>query len=142
MTDPKAMAAATLYPMLDTFHAVDGQILRAVWRLYANGCLQNVTLDFGQLSLLVEADADLDIVNLRVEETAALEKTGRTDASESRTWKRFVGEPFGWGWVAVNQQGYFDSVLLSFSGISPQLMLIVEASSLKEKTVEALEPNS
>jgi len=55
----------------------------------------------------------------------------RVDVSHLPPWKDFVGVPFGWGWVTVNQQGYCDGMLLSLGGIFPQVVLSVIASSIK-----------
>ena len=53
---------------------------------------------------------------------------GGIDLSES--WRDLIGAEFWWGWIAVNQQGYSDGVLLSFNGIDPQVLLNVIASSI------------
>jgi hypothetical protein len=49
-----------------------------------------------------------------------------------KPWRGFIGEPFGWGWITINQQDALDGILISFAGITPQLMLNVMASSIEE----------
>jgi len=56
-------------------------------------------------------------------------------ALASAPWKKFLGKELGWTWVAVNQQGYCDSVMLSFDGIVPTILLNVVASSIKVCTI-------
>lgn len=46
-------------------------------------------------------------------------------------WKKFLGKELGWTWVAINQQGYCDSIMVSFSGIVPTVLLHVIASSIE-----------
>jgi hypothetical protein len=53
----------------------------------------------------------------------------------SPTWSGLIGKPMGWGWLVVNQQGYLDSVLLSFGGVVPEVAIIVVASALKLRRV-------
>jgi hypothetical protein len=90
-------------------------------------------LGFGEMSFTVKAREDDDTVEFWTEETAAV--IAGIDASKSQPWCGLIGKPFGWGWVAINQQGYCDGILLSFGGIDPQVMLNVIASSTKEITL-------
>jgi hypothetical protein len=46
-------------------------------------------------------------------------------------WKKLLGKEIGWTWVAINQQGYCDSIMLSFDGIIPTVLLHVIASSIE-----------
>ncbi|MGB9468286.1 MAG: DUF6334 family protein, partial [Candidatus Acidiferrum sp.] len=57
------------------------------------------------------------------------------DASESEPWGSFIGKPFGWGWIIINQQGYCDGILLRVSGITQVMFLNVVASSIDESKV-------
>jgi len=124
-------AARALNEVLGSFHRLDGQTLRAVWRIDDHGNYARVILDFDKTSFVVEACPDDDTVEFWTEETIVAAED-RTDASKATTWTGVIGKPFGWGWITINQQGYCDGILLSFGGISPQVMLQVVASSLKE----------
>jgi hypothetical protein len=42
-----------------------------------------------------------------------------------------IGREFGWGRVAIKQQGYLDTVLLSFTEVMPRVCVTAIASSLK-----------
>jgi hypothetical protein len=56
--------------------------------------------------------------------------TGRR-ALAAALWKSLLGKECGWTWVAVNQQGFCDSVMLSFDGVVPTVLLHVIASSIE-----------
>lgn len=56
---------------------------------------------------------------------------GRSVLAASEPWQKLIGKECGWTWVTINQQGYRDGVLLSFSGIVPSVMLHVIASSIE-----------
>jgi hypothetical protein len=45
-----------LHPLLLEFHGISGQALRAVWRVYEEGCLDKIILGLDQNSLVVEAE--------------------------------------------------------------------------------------
>jgi hypothetical protein len=118
-----------LFPVLAQFSPIGQQSLRAVWQMEDNACLARIIFDFGLLSLIVSATPDDDSVDFEV--AASSDKTGGVDASQLSPWKDFIGVPFGWGWVTVNQQGYCDGLLLSFGGVVPQVILSIVASSVK-----------
>jgi Family of unknown function (DUF6334) len=132
----RVRAAQALRPLLDTFHGLNGLILRAISRVYVHESVGRLVLDFDQVSLVVEANSDVDTIEIGVEDRHSMSREDYIDASRSVPWSKFVGEPFGWGWLAINQQGYCDSILLSFHGITPQLLLNVIASSIKESVIE------
>ena len=130
------LIAEALGPTLDAFHAIAEESLQSAWHCYAEGCLNSIILDFGGMALLLAADASDDTMNLSVVKCAESTKTGYTNVTKSTFWSNFVGKPFGWGWLTVNQQGYRDGALLSFGGIIPQVMLNVVASSIKTSTIQ------
>lgn len=131
MTTVKSRAAEALFPMLSNFHSVGEGSLKAVWELFTQGCLERLILDFGSISLVAVADKDDDSIDLELTSAGDFHNAERVDASQTEPWKSFIGKPFGWGWITVNQQGYCDGLLLSFEGIVPQLVLNVVASSIK-----------
>ena len=131
MTIPKGKAAEALYPMLSAFHSISGQSLQAVWQIYTEGSLGTFLLDFGSVSLIVVADENDYSIDFRIADATDLRNGVSVDVSHQEPWNSFIGRPFGWGWVTVNQQGYCGGLLLSFGGIVPQLVLNVIASSIK-----------
>jgi Family of unknown function (DUF6334) len=132
VAEGRLATAEALDPMLGKFRRIDGEILRTVRRVRDEGCLVRVILDFGHIYLTIEARPEDDTIDLWTDEGATVARTG-VDASKSEPWSSFVGKPFGWGWVTINQQGYCDGVLLSFDGITPRMMLNVVASSIDER---------
>lgn len=95
-------------------------------------------LIFERRTLLIQANEDDDTITVAAGETMGADKC--IDLSSSSFWEDFLGQPFGWGWVATNQQGYRDALLLSFGGIIPQVMLEVIATSMKLHRIGKPEP--
>src|SRR5947209_6568479 len=131
-TAANTKAAEALYATLSVFHSIAGQSLKAVRQVYAEGCLDKVVLDFGSTSLLVVADANDDSIDFRIAEAAEVTTLSSIDASLMEPWTRLIGKRFGWGWMALSQQGYCDALLLSFNEVVfPEVVLTVIASSIK-----------
>jgi hypothetical protein len=128
-----------LHPLLLRFHEMSGESLRSVWRVYDESNLDKIVLGFDQNTLIVEANADDDTIVFHVVRNIDLNTEGWVDAGHSEPWRRFIGEVFGWGWITINQQDALDGILLSFNGITPQVMLSVMASSIKESLI--IEPH-
>lgn len=137
MNHAKIAAAEALWPLLDTFQALSGHPLRRARHFYDAASLNAVVLDFGNLFLTVTTEKDDDTIEFSVG-SADCEVNKSIDVSNAPPWASFMGAPFGWGWVTVNQQGYTDGLIMSFGGIVPQIMLSVMASSIKESTIKEL----
>jgi hypothetical protein len=140
MTPTKIRAAEALYPLLSPFHAVAGRILCGIRHVSADGCLDQIILDFGAASLIVTADENDDSIEVEITERVHSETNLEgMNSNHAELWKAFIGRSFGWGWITVNQQGYCDGLLLSFEGINPQLLLNVVASSIKASKIVAIQ---
>jgi hypothetical protein len=137
LNSTKIAAGTALRPVLEAFHAIDGQPLTSVSEVYEDGCLTAIVFTFERNTLTVAANAEDDSVELSVTNSSG--GPPAHDVTEREPWVTFIREPFGWGWLTLNQQGYCDGVLLSFRGIIPQLVLTVEASSLSVGTVKRLQ---
>ena len=131
MGTTKIDVANALFAILSPFHLIGDGALRGVKHIYTEGCLDKIVLEFDTTSLLVKADENDDSVDFKVTETGDFGGADMVDASHLEPWNNFIGKPFGWGWVTVNQQGYCDGLLLSFEDITPRLMLNVIASSIE-----------
>ncbi|MFZ1140183.1 MAG: DUF6334 family protein [Candidatus Sulfotelmatobacter sp.] len=135
MESAKIKTAEALAPVLSVFHSLGGQSLRGVRQFYTEGSLEQLILEFEQqIHLTIVADENDDSIDIAVSERNNPRNSG-IDASYMSPWKDFIGKPFGWGWVTVNQQGYCDGLLLSFGSIIPQVVLNVRASSIKVGTL-------
>lgn len=124
-----------LHSILLEFHGLNEHPLRGVWHVYTDECLDKIVLEFEQNSLMVEAEPNDDSIMFHVINNNDRDTNGWIDTSRSEVWRDFIGEPFGWGWITINQQDFLDGVLLSFNGITPQVMLNVMASSIEESII-------
>ncbi|AFL87135.1 hypothetical protein Terro_3100 [Terriglobus roseus DSM 18391] len=123
---------------LDAFHSIEGQRLsKVLWRSGQDEP-EAIWLVFEKGTLLIQVNEEDDTISVNA--GATLKADECVDLSSSDLWQGFVGQPFGWSWVATNQQGYRDVVLLGFDGITPQVMLEVMASSIKIHRIGAAEP--
>jgi hypothetical protein len=123
-------AANALRPILSCFEDVGCAPLKAVRETHVLEMLSRLSLDFDSTTLFVEAIADDDTVAISAGNRPAAED-GEIDVSDQQPWRELIGKEFGWGWVTINQQGYLDGILLSFSGITPRIAINVAASELK-----------
>lgn len=124
--------AEALHQALSVFHAVSQESLRAV---RVENDLERVIFDFDKGALVVEGNPDDDSIEIRLVSQGEFAGIQAVAASHLDPWAPFIGKPFGWGWITVNQQGYCDGLLLSFGGIDPQLLLTVAASALVVSTI-------
>jgi hypothetical protein len=137
MKSAKLEAAEALYSLLSTFHEVNGLALLRVQETGAEDCLVEVTLDFGATALVLAANEQDDSIDLRSANATATVPNAPDEATATGPWGNYTGKQFGWGWITINQQGYLDGVILSFEGITPQLLVTVAASSLQIQQIDA-----
>ena len=138
MRDPKTKAAEALSPMLSSFNRITQQRLDSVWETRNEGSLERLILMFGPTVFAITADADDDSIDFVVSESFNFHSAANNEVSQTEVWKGFIGKPFGWGWITINQQGYCDGLLLSFEGIHPELLMNVVASSIKICLISAV----
>ena len=124
-----------LHPLLLEFHRINALPLRAVWRVYTEECLNEIILEFDDDCLVVAAEPSDDTIVFHLVPKKDFKSGGSINASHSEPWRGFIGEEFGWGWITINQQDALDGILLSFGGITPQIMLSVMASTIKESII-------
>jgi len=139
---PKTETHRNLHPELHSilmqFHRISERKLRAVWHVYDESDLDKAILVFDEESLVIEAEPDDDTISFQIIRNDVSDKERWLDPSTSEVWSKFIGEPFGWGWITINQQDALDGILLSFAGITPQRLLTVVASSIKENIITAI----
>jgi Family of unknown function (DUF6334) len=121
--------ARALFTKLSAFQEMKGRSLLAVEQIYEHRCLARIVLDFGEVSLVITAEAEDDSIGFCSAKGSDGRAANATNAGPD-FWKELIGVRFSWGWITVNQQGYCDGVLLSFDGIDPDVLMIVRASSL------------
>lgn len=138
------MKALKSQSSLDAFQELaqkDDQKLEEVWQRVEDGCRELIALKFSEGVLTFTVDPDTDTVEVRRLDAEAFDPSGLVLAPATAPWTGLLGRPFGWGWAAVNQQGYQDGVLLSFGGLEPSVLLVVAASSLRVYAVNELANN-
>jgi Family of unknown function (DUF6334) len=128
--------------MLDVFPSIGEAPLERVQYVHVDGCLERIIFRFGPTSFVVLADEDDDSVVLWMANTHTLNMTQETDVSHLKVWEPFIGKPFGWGYIVLNQQGYCDGLLLSFGDIRPKILLQVLASLIVVSTISEVRPQS
>lgn len=128
-------AAKALDPILRIFDTIVGLPFEGVWLRREHGILTEVLMKFGEKFLAAAAEPDYDMLLLEARSQPDLR--GMTEAFQRMPWASFGSQPFGWGWLTVNKQGYTDGALLGFGeGIYPQLVLNVMASEVKVGAIE------
>jgi hypothetical protein len=108
----------------------DGYRLVGVYETVADGCRVELILAFDGGTLTFRADPDYDTIETRFDATDLHPSEAQLPLSGT-AFDRFVGAELGWSWSAVNQQGYRDTVLLSFDGVIPNVAAHVIASSVE-----------
>jgi hypothetical protein len=119
-----------------TFAAKEPEALQGVYEKVVDTCRESLVLQFTNQSLFVTADPDDDTIRVHYEDNPSLDAGVWTRLDSGEPWHALLGSTFGWGWVAINQQGYCDGVLLSFDGIVPTLLLSVIASSITVSRIQ------
>lgn len=120
-------AAEALFPLLSIFHELDGAVLASVQEVRVDDSLTRIVLELDARFLVIQVEAEADTISLSIHSAS---KEGKV-VSKHQPWSNFLGRPIGWGWVTINQQGYLDGVLLSFSGVVPEILITVLASRLQ-----------
>jgi hypothetical protein len=89
--------------------------------------------------ILANGDDSLELTR-KFPNLPSLEELTMTRGSEMVPWRFAIGRHLRWGWMMINQQGYFDGIQLEFGNgdkeESISIQLIAIASSLKIQTVE------
>jgi hypothetical protein len=117
-------------------------VLRDVLEKTVYGCRDELILNLGDCFLRFRVDNDTDTITSQFRPLPFRSKRGYRSVQSAKPWKKYVGKECGWTWLAWNQQGYLDSVLLSFDGIEPNVLLQTIASSIDVFMVSLVKPLS
>jgi len=110
--------------------------LRRVYELAVDGCREEIVLALDGANLTFRADADADTLESRFDAVEFLPSQDHRPLAGT-AFDRVAGAELGWTWLAVNQQGYCDTALLSFAGIVPAVVVHVIASSIRVFSIDA-----
>ena len=105
--------------------------LRGVFELVLDGCRNEVVLDLGECYFVIRVNQDIDALDVQFLDTKFTPNSKYCSINSITPWNSFVGKEYGWSWIAINQQGYNDSIMLSFASIIPSILLHVIASSIR-----------
>jgi hypothetical protein len=105
-------------------------VLEDVLERMVEGCRDELILNLGDSFLQFGVDIDTDTITSQFQPRPFRARKGYRSIQSARPWNKYVGKECGWTWLAWNQQGYLDSVLLSFDGIEPNVLLQTIASSI------------
>lgn len=105
-------------------------VLRDVYERITEGCRAELILQWDDGYLLFRADIDMDSLEAEYQEGGLASGRKYRSLRSTSPWSEYIGKECGWTWLAINQQGYCDSALLSFDGIVPCVLLNVMASSI------------
>src|SRR5258708_5141879 len=108
---------------LDAFYSIEGEYLSKVVSQHYENTPEALWLLFEKRSLLIQVNPDDDTIRVTAGDVMEAAGAEYVDLSSTAFWRDFTGQQFGWGWIVTNQQGNCDGAMLSFGGISPQVLL-------------------
>ena len=110
-------------------------VLKDVFEKIVHGCRDEIILDLGDCSFRIGVDINYDTLVFQFQSRPFKPTKRWVSLENSEPWEKHVGQECGWTWLAVNQQGYLDTALVSFDGIEPGIMLQAIASSIEVFTI-------
>ena len=110
-------------------------VLKDVLEKNVHGCRDAIVLDLGDCCLRIGVEINYDTLLFRFQSRPFKPTKRWVSLRNSEPWKTCTGKECGWTWLAVNQQGYLDTALISFDGIEPSIMLQAIASSIEVFTI-------
>jgi hypothetical protein len=107
-----------------------------VYEKLVDGLREEIVLAFDGASLSLRCDPDTDALETHfADETFQVTRDYRPLIGT--VLDKHLGAEFGWSWLAVNQQGYADSVMLSFAGVIPSVLIHSTGSTVKVMVIDS-----
>lgn len=106
-------------------------VLADVLEKVVHDCREEVILSFENCNLQFGVDPNTDSISALFHPMPFRAKKGYRSVQSTKPWKKLAGKDCCWTWLAWNQQGYLDSVMLAFDGIEPGVLLQSIASSIE-----------
>ena len=85
----------------------------------------------GDKALVVSVNQDTDEIILRVEHAPSFLTDNAAGWENCELLREYIGRELGWAWTAINCKGYADTLILSFAGIEPEVLLCGVASTIE-----------
>ncbi len=121
-------ASYALYPLMEPFSHVEGKTLLGVVETHQDERLSDLNFIFRSGSFHVQCNAKASSIQVAFDPTQQSQAAG----TPSEPWKTFVGANARLSWLATNQHGYVDTVLLSFGDeLSPQVAITSVGPNLR-----------
>jgi hypothetical protein len=114
-------------------------VLHDVLEKRVYGFRAELILDLGDSFLRFGVDNDWDTITSQFQASPFRAKKAYRSIQSDKPWKKYIGKECGWTWLAWNQQGYLDSVLISFEGIEPNVLLNTIGSSIEIFAISLVE---
>jgi Family of unknown function (DUF6334) len=114
-------------------------ILTDVLEKRVHGCRDELILNLGGCFLRFGVDSDNDTITSQFQPSSFRGKKGYVSVQTAKPWKSYLGKECGWTWFGWDQEGYLDTVLLSFDGIVPSVLLQTIASAIEVFTISPVE---
>lgn len=95
-------------------------------------CRAELILNFGDCWLCLKADPDFDTITAQFHRKKFSSARRYHSIGSQEPWRQYLNQNIGWTWIGVNQQGYWDSILINFDfrAIVPNILLYVMGSSI------------
>lgn len=106
------------------------QRLEKVYSRSEDQFLESIILVFEEKTLKINAAGADDSIHFQIIDNDNLRIDLLTNVSRTDPWTDIIGKEFVYGWVAVNHQGYLDSLMISFEDIFPKIIFNVVGSSI------------
>ncbi len=135
----KLRAAHALYPLGAPFSHVEGHELRAVRQIGRGDCLRELVFVFDSGSFVVTANMQTDTIDLAFEK----DEVAGEDVTSHLPWTDCVASSAACSWLAVDQHGYLNCLLLAFGDLAlPQVAIVMTKVGLTVKTLAASSPKN
>lgn len=126
--------------LLDLYDEFHGEIIRGIDAIGCAGHVNNKTFSYDYINFIFDDKClcftvDIDTDQILISKKDYIENIHIVEHPVNAL-QRMVGKDLGWAWFARNSNGYSDMVILSSSGIVPELALVGEASGITLYSLE------
>lgn len=106
-------------------------VVKDVFEREVYGTRAELIFDFGDCHLKFGVDVDTDQIVPEFKAVGFRKRKTHRSLRLAKPWRQALGRRIGWTWLAMNQQGYCDTAMVSIDDIVPSIMLHVIGSSVQ-----------